>query len=262
MQIFYWKDLINNKTMPQCFEKGGGLSIGSFDGLHLGHRLLLSNLCDYCKKNNFLKGVFTFTRPLPSLKHNDQYLGDICTLNQRLHLFETLGLDFVIIADFNENFSQTKGTDFLSSLIKVCNMKFLAEGVDFRCGYKGATDTQAIKYFANANNLQTLFVEPVFYNDGFENERVSSSYIRKMIKDGFLSTVQKLLERPYELDISDFVDSEIELKNIVQVIPRENIYHCNKGEKEVRVEINSEKIIIKDFEKLEGNEKIESLIFN
>ncbi len=101
-------------------------------------------------------------------------------------------------------------------------MKVIAEGIDFRCGYKGATDTQAIKYWALQNDVECTFVDPVYYTqaDGSQ-ERVSSSYIRKMITRGFFNSAKELLMRPYELDISYIKESG----NCIQVLPPDGIYH-------------------------------------
>ena len=82
-------------------------------------------------------------------------------------------------------------------------MELIAEGIDFHCGYKGATDAQAIRYWAEKNNVETVFVDPVYFKEGTdEEERISSSYIRTMIQKGFFTTANELLERPYELDIA------------------------------------------------------------
>ena len=201
MKIFYWNDLQNQKDDFFSATKTG-ISIGSFDGLHKGHRVLLKTLVENCSKNKWKSGVVTFERPLPSIKHSSDYSGDISTLSQRLSLFESLGIDFVVIADFTEDFASLKGVDFLSLLVKQCNMAFLAEGVDFRCGYKGATDTSAIKYWASQNKVQCQFVNPVFYMEGTDQEeRISSSFIRQMVQKSFFTTVCQLLERPYEIDL-------------------------------------------------------------
>ena len=198
MQVINW-----NESNLDFLSSQTGISIGSFDGLHKGHRVLLNSLVQNCKKNNLKSGVVTFSRPLPSIKHSSDYAGDISTLKQRLELFENLGIDFVILVDFDNDFAQLKGIEFLSLLVKKYNMCFLAEGVDFRCdGGKvcallGATDSTAIQFWAKQNKIDCIFVDPVYYND----ERISSSYIRQMIQKGFFSTVCELLERPFELDL-------------------------------------------------------------
>lgn len=247
MKIFTWNDILKSLdtgSNDSFFKERCGISVGSFDGLHLGHRKLLSTLIEDCNKNHLKKGVVSFSRPLPSLKHSKDYSGDISSLSQRINLFEKIGIDFVIIVDFDESFSSMLGADFLNILINVCNMSLIAEGIDFRCGYKGATDTQAIKYFAEKNKINTLFVDPVIFREGTdEQERISSSFIRQMIQKGFFSTVNELLERPYEIDLS--------VKKITQVLPPDGVYHCkDENENDVRVEIKNQKIFIKQDVKI------------
>ena len=98
---------------------------------------------------------------------------------------------------------------------------------------------EQVSYFAKENNLLTDFVEPVIYKEGSEyEERVSSSFIRQMIQKGFFSTVNELLERPYEIDLS--------VQKITQVLPPDGVYHCkDENENDVRVEIKNGKIFIK-----------------
>ena len=197
MTVFDWSlQTLDDFSQTHFFKQGTGISTGSFDGLHLGHRFLLDKLVEECKTQNLASGVITFKRPLPALKHADDYAGDISTLEERLKLLEGIGIDFVIVVDFDQEFASMKGVTFLDLLVQKLNMKLLAEGIDFRCGYKGATDTQAIKYWAAQADIQTIFVDPVYYTqaDGSE-ERVSSSYIRHLIQKGYMTTVRELLGR-------------------------------------------------------------------
>ena len=197
MTVFDWSpQTLDDFSQTHFFKQGTGISTGSFDGLHLGHRFLLNKLVEECKTQGFASGVITFKRPLPALKHADDYAGDISTLDERLKLLEGIGIEFVIVVDFDQEFASMKGVTFLDLLVQKLNMKLLAEGIDFRCGYKGATDTQAIKYWATQSGIQTIFVDPVYYTqaDGSE-ERVSSSYIRHLIQKGYMTTVRELLGR-------------------------------------------------------------------
>lgn len=248
VKVFTWNDILtflNTGVEDAFFAQGTGISVGSFDGLHKGHRTLLNTLVENCKKQKLLSGVVSFKRPLPSIKHSDDYKGDISTLEQRLELFEQLEIDFAIIVDFTDDFASMLGADFLNILVNACNMELLAEGIDFRCGYKGATDAQAIKYFAQKNNIRTVFVEPVYYQPGTEiEERISSSYIRNMILKGFFTTCNELLERSYEIRMNTN-ELEIPCASINQVIPPKGIYHCkNKKTDDIRVEISDQKIIL------------------
>ena len=197
MTVYNWSSqTLDDFSQTDFFKQGTGISVGSFDGLHLGHRFLLNKLVEECKTTGLVSGVITFKRPLPALKHSDDYAGDISTLEERLGLLEELGIQFAIVVDFNQDFAAMKGVAFLDLLVQKLNMKLLAEGIDFRCGYKGATDTQAIKYWAAQAGIKTVFVDPVYYTqaDGSE-ERVSSSYIRHLIQKGYMTTVRELLGR-------------------------------------------------------------------
>ena len=199
MKTFSWNDIKNSDGLT-LFPQGTGISVGCFDGIHLGHRTLLKVLVDECAARKLTSLIITFSKPLPGIKHTEDYMGDLCTLNHRLELFEQLGINNVVIVDFDDDFAHIPGTEFLLMLKKCCNMRFIAEGIDFRCGYKGATDNQAIRYFCQQNDVGLQFVNPVYFREGTdEEERVSSSFIRQMIQKGFFLTVNELLARPYEL---------------------------------------------------------------
>lgn len=263
MKIFSWNEILgflNTGVQDPFFNGGVGISIGCFDGIHLGHRELLNQLMEGCQREGLKSGVVTFRRPLPSVKHSNDYNGDISSLNCRLEIFEKLGIDFVIVVDFDDEFASQLGADFLNILVNACNMELLAEGVDFRCGYKGATDIQAIKYFGEQNKVKTIFVEPVYYKEGTdEEERISSSYIREMVRKGFFTTVTELLSRNYEIDLSDcevgksgnkFVISK---DKIIQVLPPDGVYRgVSENVDELRLKIDKEKL---SFEYLDKSEK-------
>ena len=247
MKLFTWNDILSilNGDSNADFLGGAktGISVGSFDGLHKGHRKLLGELLTGGRARGLACGVLTFSRPLPGIKHSSDYMGDLTTLDQRLKLFEELGLDFAIIVDFDDSFASMMGADFLNILLNVCNMELLAEGIDFRCGFKGATDAQAIRYWAEQNGVETIFVDAVYFREGTdEEERISSSYIRKMLSRGFFTTAKELLERPYELDIAAIRRAASEKSP--QLLPPDGLYRTEneKGEL-VRLEIKDGKIV-------------------
>ena len=246
MKLYTWNDILSilNGDSNEDFLGGArtGISVGSFDGLHKGHRKLLGELLKASRARGLSCGVLTFSRPLPGIKHSGDYMGDLTTLSQRISLFEELGLDFAIIVDFDDSFASMMGADFLNILLNVCNLELLAEGIDFRCGFKGATDAQAIRYWAEKNGVESIFVDPVYFHEGTdEEERISSSYIRKMLSRGFFTTAQELLERPYELDIDAIRRADTEKSP--QLLPPDGLYRTEneKGEL-VRLEIKNGKI--------------------
>ncbi len=253
MKVFDWKEIKDSDVFKQSFNSGTAISIGSFDGLHQGHRQLLSLLKDGAEKLKLAKGVLTFSRPLPSYKHSENYQGDLSSLSIRLRLFEELGMDFVIVVNFDEEFSSVSGIDFLKKLIDVCGLKFIAEGADFRCGYKGATDTSAIRYFCEENQVQYDFLDPVFTRPGTEEEeRISSSYIREMVLKGFFATVNELLERHYEIELTA-EDSTLHFprNKILQALPPQGKYNATSDGFEAKLEINESEVIVNFYGKRE-----------
>lgn len=250
MNVFRWQDISSIKD-SDFFNQGTGLSTGSFDGVHLGHRSLIKTLVNGCKNRNLVPGIVTFTRPLPSMKKAGIYPGDISTLAQRLAIFEKLGIEFVILVDFDEAFARNSGYDYFKILKDNCNMKYLVEGFDFRCGYKGATDVSAIKVYSKELGFDTDFVDAVIYCDEHSvNQRISSSYVRNLIIEKRFQIVKKLLARNFVLDLNNVEKTEDGgrscycRENIVQVLPAEGEYICEAEGKEICVTIAKNDIII------------------
>jgi len=191
MKVYNWSDI---SKFNNDFEQGSGISVGSYDGLHVGHQKILQTLAEGCKSQNLRAGIFTFTRPLAGVKNPLSYTGDISSLEQRLKLFEASGVDFVILAEFTEEFARLSGEEFFKLLKDKINLKFITEGVDFRCGYKGSTDVKALQEFAKREGIETVFVKPVVasVNDN-ETVRVSSSIIRQLISEGKTKKAEELL---------------------------------------------------------------------
>ena len=140
MKVFSWDDLGSVKSyLSQNSIQSTCLTIGGFDGNHLGHQVLFEKVLS--KKNeekSFCAGVVTFARSPRGSKSENFYKGDLSTLSQKIQYFEKQGFDFCLIINFDSEFKKTLGIDFFDRLLGYCNMKFLSVGQDFRCGYKGS----------------------------------------------------------------------------------------------------------------------------
>lgn len=230
MEVLSWSDLLNsNKTF---FEEGSVLTVGSFDGPHKGHESLFVSVLKEAAAMGCVPGVVTFSQALPGLKHPEDYAGDIATLNQRLSEYERRGFKFALVIDFDEAFCRIEGGTFFKILMNRLNLKCIVEGVDFRCGYGGDFNMEKITAFALENGLQTVFLNLI----QAEGERISSSSIRKLIKNGDFALVNVLLERDFVLEVQPGIkmkvlgDGEgkkkilIEKKNLKQVVPEAGNY--------------------------------------
>jgi riboflavin kinase / FMN adenylyltransferase len=229
MTVFTWDMILHiadgSRPVPQLFGKGTALTIGSFDGPHIGHEALF----DTVLHAGYTPGIITFTRPLAGLKNPADYKGDISTLAQRLEYLSGKGFAFAVVIDFSDEFSKIEGHAFLSVLQKCCNMKFLAEGRDFHCGYHGSTDMDDIQVLAAEKGFKVEIVAPVMYG----NERVSSSRIRQDILFGDFAPVSMMLRHPYRLDCAGFnwfykKDKSVYFfsveKSLIQILPAEGFY--------------------------------------
>ncbi len=231
--IYSWDQILNGKFSAEWKNKGTALSIGSFDGPHLGHKKIFSKCLE---KSNLIPGIVTFTRPLSALKHPDEYPGDITTLSSRLEYFKALGFAFVLLIDFSGDFCKTEGSEFLKVLIEKMGLTFLSEGFDFHCGYQGAFTVPLIREFCDARHVEFSVTEPILY----QNERIASRRIREEIQKGMLGRVFDMLGHPFEIDCSGLSWSEQRENNWISARVGENQILPPDGEYPVKIKLSAE----------------------
>ena len=196
MEIFTWDDVVNGKFLVEWRKKGTSLAIGSFDGMHLGHLALIDKVLEKKLVENTVCGIVTFNSSCHSIKGN--YGGDIYTLKQKLKILDEKGLSFAVVIDFSTEFSKMKGEMFIHSLVDLCGMKYLSEGLDFCCGYNNSVDIKKLEFLSRSEGFSLSIVPDVL----LDNLRVSSSKIRGAIGAGDFLEAKKLLSRDFCLDCS------------------------------------------------------------
>lgn len=197
IKVFSWEQILQNKFDKDLFQKGTTLSIGSFDGTHIGHEAIFNTLIEN-KKNS--RGIVTFRHSTRVLKSKENYLGDVSTLNQRMNFFVQKGFDFVVVIDFCEEFTKMSGEEFFTILKNNCNLKSIVEGEDFCCGYKGSTDIPALKDFCQKNDVELSVISFVDYL----GKKVSSSRIRQDVLNKKFEAVSIMLKTSFEIDCCGF----------------------------------------------------------
>ena len=230
MVRFTWEDIesvvAGKSAMPDIFACGTALTVGNFDGPHIGHDSLFACVRTEAEKNGLTPGVVAFKQSLGAFKSKGFYEGDLSTLVQRLSVIENKGMVFAILIDFSDKFGKMEGHSFLSMLVHGCGMKFIAEGWDFRCGYRGACGMKEIRAFSLESGIVSEFPEPTLY----EGERVSSSLIRLRIFEGDIRSAEAMLGRKYALDCSASVWKKdgcaltAERSVFAQVLPERGTY--------------------------------------
>lgn len=167
-------------------------AIGFFDGIHLGHQVVINRAIDYAKKNGLKSAVVTFF-PHPSVILNEmktdvQY---ITPPAEKAEILKKLNVDFLYIIKFSSDLASMPPETFLNEFIISLNIKHLIGGFDFTFGYKGSANMENIEELSN--NLLTSEAVPKVQLDG---EKVSSTKIRKLMKAGDVSAIHTLLGRP------------------------------------------------------------------
>ena len=195
MKIYTWEQIENGKFDEDFRNQGIAGTIGSFDGSHLGHQALFDAVL---AQKNLVPGVITFSKSMRAIKDPAHYVGDVVSLSQKLESLESKGFKYVINIDFSDKFAKLKGRDFLHLMIKKCGLKYLAEGKDFHCGYKGQTDMNMMAELSLALGFRLDTIDSVMY----KGEKVSSSRIRSYIIEKRFDEVKDMLQGCFAYDCS------------------------------------------------------------
>lgn len=176
MQALDWDAFISGSTAGGAASPPSAMTIGVFDGVHRGHQSLIRKVVEH----GLCPTVITFRKNPKQTLAPQAYAGDIIALDEKLILFERMGVQRTILIDFSEDFRRLKGREFIEALIYKGNLRFLVVGYNFRCGCHLDTDVQAVKRITAEHGVACEVVEPIV----FHGERVSSSRIRAALRAG------------------------------------------------------------------------------
>lgn len=205
---------------------GTALTIGGFDGPHLGHRTLFEAVLRNAAEHRHVPGIVTFIRSPGTLKKGDQYPGDVSTLDLRLARFAELGFEFTLLIDFSSDFSRISGGVFFDILVKKVRMRYVAVGPDFRCGHRLDTGMAEISAIAHRDGFRFDSIQQVEL-DGL---RISSSAVRKAVQSADFALAERYLGHPFLLDYTALdwkqngLSLEVPVSSITQTLPREGSY--------------------------------------
>jgi riboflavin kinase/FMN adenylyltransferase len=175
-------------------KKGTLLTIGVFDGVHLGHRHLMAKLTGLARKQGLQSGVITFSRH-PSEVLTEKRLPFLTDIERRTELLKEAGVDEVIPLTFTPELAKLSPREFLELLQKHLRIKGLVVGPDFALGKNRAGNTEVLRKLGEEMGFSLTVVPPLKIND----EVVSSTAIRKALTEGDTRRAQKLMGRPFSL---------------------------------------------------------------
>lgn len=222
------------------FNKHTCLTVGTFDGVHLGHQKIINEMIYQSVERSCRNLLITF-EPHPQLvlaKNSDIRL--LSTLEQKLDYLKYLSIQNVLVINFTKSFSELSFNSFIEDyLIKKIGLNTIIVGADHHFGKDRQGNPKILKEMGENLGFSVIEVEPLMYKDA----KISSSRIRKSLLSGEIKLANEMLGKKYELKGKvvkgnqrgkeiGFPTANIELDNPHKLIPMRGVYF-------VEVDINN-----------------------
>jgi riboflavin kinase / FMN adenylyltransferase len=173
------------------------LTIGNFDGVHLGHRTLIRQTQQVARRNGWKAAVLTFDPHPTAIVAPERTPKLICSLQERLRLLEEAGADRVLVLPFGRDIAAMSPREFVEQvLVGALDSKAVMVGQNFRFGCRQAGNASTLAELARELKFEVHFLAPVIYR----GELVSSSAVRQHIAAGEVAAAGRLLARCFYLE--------------------------------------------------------------
>ena len=190
----------------QAFEKPM-VSLGTFDGVHLGHRAVIKKLLDKAKERNKIALVVTYEPHPQSVVAPESAPQVLTTLEEKLDLFEKLGVKETLVINFDSQLSQFEAQDFVEEiLVKKLNVGGIIVGHDHAFGTNRSGKTELLAQASKKHDFELEVLPPVRAQESPDDsaqtgsgERISSTKIRRELKEGDFSRGIKMLGHSYPI---------------------------------------------------------------
>ena len=184
------------RGIPAAANSPVALTIGNFDGVHLGHRAMLEELAHAARRLQVPSCIMIFEPQPREFFAPDKAPARLTSLREKLELLEGSGVHQVHVCRFNYAFAQIAAQDFIERvLVRGLGVRWLQVGDDFRFGARRAGDFVMLKQAASRLGYEVQALPSVMV-DGL---RVSSTAVRDALAAGELVRAARLLGRPYSI---------------------------------------------------------------
>ncbi len=172
------------------------LTIGNFDGVHLGHQAMLTRLKDAASRLGLAACVMTFEPHPREFFAPDQAPTRLTSLREKLELLAKSRVDCVRVYRFNYDFAKISPQEFITRILnKELSVRWLLIGDDFRFGARRAGDFAMLQALSTQNGFEVSEMPSILVN----GQRVSSTGVRQALASGDLNVAKALLGRPYSI---------------------------------------------------------------
>jgi riboflavin kinase / FMN adenylyltransferase len=186
-----------HRDLNNFYAQNPVLTVGTFDGVHLGHRKIIARLHDLAKAINGESVIFTFDpHPRKVVAPTETNLRLLTTLDEKIELFEQSGIDHLIIYPFTPEFAQLTYEQFVEQiLVGQIHTKSLVVGYDHKFGKGRQGDFEFLKNCADRLGFQIEKLDVLLMNES----SISSTKIREAIQIGDFDTANAFLGYPFAL---------------------------------------------------------------
>lgn len=208
------------------------LTIGTFDGVHIGHQKILKRVVALAQEEDLVPTVLTlFPHPRMVLQ-KDNSIKLLNTINERIQLLKNLGIEEVIVKEFTKEFANLSAKDYVEHiLVDELNTKQIVIGYDHHFGKNRSANIDDLKVFAEAFNFK---VEEITAQE-IEDVTVSSTKIRNALNNGHIEIANSYLGYNYFISgdvvkgkgigrTLDYPTANIDIKESYKLIPRDGVY--------------------------------------
>lgn len=166
------------------------ITVGTFDGIHLGHRKLIEKVLDISESENLRSIVLTFDPHPRVVLNNDNNISLLTTLEEKNSLLESVNLDYLIIQEFSKEFSSLTPIEYVKTiLVEKLNAKHVVIGYDHHFGNNRKANSKKLHEFSDLFNFKVTEVDVLIK----DNISISSTKVRNLVSEGRIIDANALL---------------------------------------------------------------------
>ena len=208
------------------------VTIGTFDGVHLGHQQILKQLIDTSRKSKLKSVLLTFFPHPRMVLQPDISMRLIQTIQEREKALQKTGLDYLVIHPFSTEFSRLSADDYVKQiLVEQLNVRKVVVGYDHRFGRNRTASLEDMYHYADIHEFEVIEINA----EKIESTAVSSTKIRKAIDEGNIELANTYLGHSFTIEgmVIDgdkrgrelsYPTANIDLKNPHKIVPKQGVY--------------------------------------
>ncbi len=208
------------------------VTIGTFDGVHIGHRKILCQLFKNAKATGFKSVLLTFFPHPRMVVQSNNSIQLINTIDERIETLAKTELDYLVIQPFDRDFSNLSAFDFVRDvLVTKLNVKSLIVGYDHRFGKNREGDFEQLKEYSHTFDFDIQEIKAQDIN----NTAVSSTKIRKALDSGVIDIANEYLTQPFYMNgivvkgqqlghTLGYPTANIEIPEVYKLTPKNGVY--------------------------------------